>query len=174
MKKRCSCTGRYAVCVTCFSCMSAVSTCDIVHIHFHYRTENASIVLPAAAVLQCLAVCCRRCTLIHCRCTHAYAYLRFWRRPCPLSTSTCNMVSTHLTLHCFLHLHACMQAIDQAPEDAQQRAVYLCNAAACYLKKEMWQLAVEQCTKALTINDSYVKVCFGGCAAAACMSREVA
>lgn len=51
-----------------------------------------------------------------------------------------------------------MQAIDQAPEDAQQRAVYLCNAAACYLKKEMWQLAVEQCTAALTVNDTYLKV----------------
>jgi hypothetical protein len=51
-----------------------------------------------------------------------------------------------------------MQAIDQAPEDAQQRAVYLCNAAACYLKKEMWQLAVEQSTAALTINDAYLKV----------------
>lgn len=49
------------------------------------------------------------------------------------------------------------QAIDTAPEGAQQRAVYLCNAAACYLKKEMWQLAVEQCTAALSINDTYLK-----------------
>lgn len=40
----------------------------------------------------------------------------------------------------------------------QQRAVYLCNAAACYLKKEMWQAAVEQCAAALSINDSYLKV----------------
>jgi hypothetical protein len=51
-----------------------------------------------------------------------------------------------------------LQAIDTAPEGAQQRAVYLCNAAACYLKKEMWQLAVEQCTAALSINDTYLKV----------------
>jgi len=51
-----------------------------------------------------------------------------------------------------------MQAIDQAPEDAQQRAVYLCNAAACYLKKEMWQLAAEQCTQALKLNENYLKV----------------
>lgn len=51
-----------------------------------------------------------------------------------------------------------LQAIDTAPEDAQQHAVYLCNAAACYLKKEMWQLAVEQCTAALSINDTYLKV----------------
>lgn len=51
-----------------------------------------------------------------------------------------------------------MQAIDQAPENAQQRAVYLCNAAACYLKKEMWQLAAEQCTQALKLNEIYLKV----------------
>jgi hypothetical protein len=36
--------------------------------------------------------------------------------------------------------------------------VYLCNAAACYLKKEMWQAAVEQCAAALSINDTYLKV----------------
>lgn len=50
------------------------------------------------------------------------------------------------------------QAIDQAPEDAQERAVYFCNAAACYLKKEMWQLAVDQCSQALKLNNSYLKV----------------
>ncbi|KAF6266432.1 hypothetical protein COO60DRAFT_1697389 [Scenedesmus sp. NREL 46B-D3] len=49
------------------------------------------------------------------------------------------------------------QAIDQVPEDAQERAVYLCNAAACYLKKQDWQLACEQCTAALKINGSYLK-----------------
>lgn len=49
------------------------------------------------------------------------------------------------------------QAIDQAPEDAQERAVYLCNAAACYLKKQDWQLACEQCSAALKINGSYLK-----------------
>lgn len=36
--------------------------------------------------------------------------------------------------------------------------MYLCNAAACYIKKEMWQLAAEQCTQALKINDTYIKV----------------
>lgn len=51
-----------------------------------------------------------------------------------------------------------LQAIDQVPEDAQERAVYLCNAAACYLKKQDWQLACEQCTAALKINGSYLKV----------------
>lgn len=55
-------------------------------------------------------------------------------------------------------VYGCVQAIDQAPEDAQQRAVYLCNAAACYIKKEMWQLAAEQCTQALKIDDAYLKV----------------
>eukprot|EP00879_Flechtneria_rotunda_P005209 GHRR01005491.1.p1 GENE.GHRR01005491.1~~GHRR01005491.1.p1 ORF type:complete len:241 (+),score=82.59 GHRR01005491.1:199-921(+) len=49
------------------------------------------------------------------------------------------------------------QAIDQAPQGAQERAVYFCNAAACYLKKQMWQLAVEQCTQALKVNDAYFK-----------------
>lgn len=56
------------------------------------------------------------------------------------------------------HPYAALQAIDQAPEGVQQRAVYLCNAAACYLKKEMWQAAVEQCAAALSINDTYLKV----------------
>lgn len=51
-----------------------------------------------------------------------------------------------------------LQAIDQAPEDAQERAVYLCNAAACYLKKQDWQLACEHCSAALKINGSYLKV----------------
>jgi hypothetical protein len=55
-------------------------------------------------------------------------------------------------------LCCCLQAIDQAPEDAQERAVYFCNAAACYLKKQDWQLACEQCTAALKINGSYLKV----------------
>jgi hypothetical protein len=52
------------------------------------------------------------------------------------------------------------QAIDHAPEDAQERAVYYCNAAACYLKQQAWQLAVEQCTQALKLNNSYLKVLY--------------
>eukprot|EP00775_Hariotina_reticulata_P008633 gene8633-8814_t len=49
------------------------------------------------------------------------------------------------------------QAIDHAPEDAQEKAVYFSNAAACYLKQQAWQLAVEQCTQALKLNNSYLK-----------------
>jgi tetratricopeptide (TPR) repeat protein len=50
------------------------------------------------------------------------------------------------------------QAIDTAPEDAQQRAVYYANAAACYLKQQQWQLAAEQCTAALKLDEGYIKV----------------
>jgi formylmethanofuran dehydrogenase subunit D len=69
-------------------------------------------------------------------------------------------------------MHCCLQAIDQAPEDAQERAVYFCNAAACYLKKQDWQLACEQCTAALKINGSYLKVCIKQSASSKCMNSH--
>jgi len=64
----------------------------------------------------------------------------------------------HVVPSCMLVNKIMYQAIDHAPEDAQERAVYYCNAAACYLKQQAWQLAVEQCTQALKLNNSYLKV----------------
>lgn len=49
------------------------------------------------------------------------------------------------------------QALDAAPPEAEQRAVYYANASACYIKRGDWQLAVEQCTQALRIDEAYVK-----------------
>ncbi|KAF8056473.1 Ttc1 [Scenedesmus sp. PABB004] len=57
------------------------------------------------------------------------------------------------------------QAVDAAPEGAAERAVYHCNAAAAYLKKQAWQDAVEQCTAALKINATYIKALVRRCTA---------
>lgn len=49
------------------------------------------------------------------------------------------------------------EAIDVAPADSTERAVYFANRAACYSKVHEYDAVVEDCTSALGINPEYVK-----------------
>jgi tetratricopeptide (TPR) repeat protein len=48
-------------------------------------------------------------------------------------------------------------ALDCAPPDAQERAVYHANSAACYLLQQMYRECVASCTEALLIHATYQK-----------------
>jgi len=48
-------------------------------------------------------------------------------------------------------------AIDIAPQDYADRAVYLCNRAACFLKKASHEAVIADCTAALQLAPRYTK-----------------
>lgn len=54
-------------------------------------------------------------------------------------------------------LEAFAQALDVAPPDAQQRAVYHANSAACFMSMQRHKECVASCTEALHIDASYQK-----------------
>ncbi|KAJ1638154.1 hypothetical protein T492DRAFT_947048 [Pavlovales sp. CCMP2436] len=56
-----------------------------------------------------------------------------------------------------LALDAYTEALMWAPSDAEERAVYFCNRAACFLKMEQWETAEGDCTAALEVQPRYVK-----------------
>eukprot|EP01063_Lacrimia_lanifica_P003963 TRINITY_DN12206_c0_g1_i1.p1 TRINITY_DN12206_c0_g1~~TRINITY_DN12206_c0_g1_i1.p1 ORF type:complete len:275 (+),score=110.48 TRINITY_DN12206_c0_g1_i1:76-900(+) len=49
------------------------------------------------------------------------------------------------------------EAIDMAPANAAERAVYFANRAACYAKREDWRAVEKDCTQALRVNPTYEK-----------------
>ena len=49
------------------------------------------------------------------------------------------------------------KALDIAPPDASQRAIYNANKAACQLALEDYKACVECCSAALRVNREYVK-----------------
>jgi tetratricopeptide (TPR) repeat protein len=49
------------------------------------------------------------------------------------------------------------KALDIAPPEASQRAVYNANMAACYLALEDYKACVECCSAALRVNPDYLK-----------------
>lgn len=49
------------------------------------------------------------------------------------------------------------EALEIAPSDAQQRAIYLANSAACHLALDNWKECVQCCTDALAIDATYIK-----------------
>eukprot|EP00898_Chlorokybus_atmophyticus_P004709 jgi/Chlat1/5239/Chrsp33S05086 len=50
-----------------------------------------------------------------------------------------------------------LQALEMAPPDAPQRAIYHCNRAACLLQMEQYANAAKECSSAIKIDASYVK-----------------
>ena len=54
-------------------------------------------------------------------------------------------------------LEAFSTALDTAPPDAQQRAVYHANSAACYMSLQRHKECVASCTEALQIDATYQK-----------------
>ncbi|KAG8463895.1 hypothetical protein KFE25_000063 [Diacronema lutheri] len=49
------------------------------------------------------------------------------------------------------------EAIMWAPPEAEEKAVYHCNRAACYVKLGQWDAVVDDCTSALEAQPRYVK-----------------
>ena len=53
--------------------------------------------------------------------------------------------------------HKYSEALAAAPDTSVERAVFLANMAACYLKLEQYQEAANNCTAALELDKNYMK-----------------
>lgn len=57
------------------------------------------------------------------------------------------------------------EALDIAPKKCAESAIYYCNAAACHIKLDQYESAKDTCTKALAINEAYIKALMRRCLA---------
>lgn len=57
------------------------------------------------------------------------------------------------------------RALDAAPIDSLNRAIYYGNKAACFMRQSQFQEALESCNEALKINEEYLKVLMRRCSA---------